>query len=106
MLEPLGYTVVTASDGLDGIHTFESSPDDFDIIITDYAMPYLSGLDLCKRIREIRTDIPIILVSGYLDAIPKVDIAEPQNTEFLKKPFSQTLLSAQIQSALGGVEQV
>lgn len=65
MLRQLGYTVTSQSDPNQALELFRSTPDQFDLVITDQAMPQLSGLALAEQIANIRPRLPIILCTGY-----------------------------------------
>ena len=67
VLEELGYRITTASEGQEALERFMR--DSFDLVITDYKMPRMNGLELIERIRERAGDIPIILISGYVDGL-------------------------------------
>ncbi|MGC9194683.1 MAG: PAS domain-containing hybrid sensor histidine kinase/response regulator [Syntrophobacteraceae bacterium] len=67
MLEKMGYEVVTAQNGAEGLQTFKSNPHGFDAVITDMTMPKMTGADLAGEILAIRGDIPIILCTGFSD---------------------------------------
>ena len=57
------------TDSLRAIEVFSARPDKFDLIITDYTMPNLTGMDLLEEVRRIRPDIPIILCTGFSERI-------------------------------------
>lgn len=67
VLEELGYHITTATEGQEALELFQRGA--FDLVITDYKMPKLNGLELIKRIRAIAADVPIILISGYAEAL-------------------------------------
>ncbi len=67
VLEELGYRITTANEGQEAFERF--SREKFDLVITDYKMPRMNGIELIKRIRERAGAIPIILVSGYADGL-------------------------------------
>ena len=71
-LKKLNYLVTTAAGSLQAFELFQKTPQQFDILITAQAMPGLTGLELCHKIRAIRPDIPIIL---YSDPDETVDSA-------------------------------
>ncbi len=64
MLESLGYEVETAEGGKQAIELFSQTPDQFDVVIADLTMPKVTGTQLAIKIKEIRSDIPIILTTG------------------------------------------
>ncbi len=67
VLEEQGYRITTATEGQEGFERFNR--DKFDLIITDYKMPKMNGLQLIAKIRESAKELPIILISGYADAL-------------------------------------
>jgi CheY-like chemotaxis protein len=67
VLEQLGHKVSTASSGQDGIDQFHSQP--FDLVVTDYRMPEVSGQQVIRKLRQHSPKIPIILLSGYVEAL-------------------------------------
>ncbi len=67
VLEELGYAIATAADGEDALTQF--SRGSFDLVITDFKMPKLNGIDLIRNIRQRAAGTPIILISGYTDAL-------------------------------------
>ena len=64
-LERLGYSVVTRMDSKEALESIRLDPGKFDLVITDQAMPHMTGSDLAAEILKIRPDIPIILSTGY-----------------------------------------
>jgi len=71
MLTRLGYNVTTRISSVEALKLFESDPDRFDLVITDMDMPNMSGDSLAQTLIKIRSDIPIILCTGYSDRIDK-----------------------------------
>jgi CheY-like chemotaxis protein len=67
VLEDLGYRVATALEGQEALERF--TREKFDLLVTDYKMPRLNGLELIRKIRERDGDVPIIMLSGYADAL-------------------------------------
>jgi CheY-like chemotaxis protein len=64
VLEREGYVVHTAADGPTGIHIFRQHP--IDAVVLDFAMPGMNGGAVASALREIRPNIPILLLSAYL----------------------------------------
>ena len=62
----LGYKMTGQTDPLAAIALFRSDPSAFDVVVTDLAMPQLSGFDLSSQMLAIRQDIPIVMTSGYV----------------------------------------
>src|SRR5579862_5342787 len=67
VLEELGHKIMTASSGVDALEQFGSSK--FDLVVTDYKMPKMDGLELIKNLRKDFPYLPIVLISGYVDAL-------------------------------------
>lgn len=65
-LERLGYKVSSYTEPQEALAAFEASPMAFDVVVTDLTMPGLSGLQLAARITERRSDLPVVVISGYV----------------------------------------
>ena len=68
MLCDMGHQVEAAADGPTMLRALEAAPSAYDLIITDYAMPQMSGGDMLKQARKLRPNIPGIIISGYADS--------------------------------------
>lgn len=97
MVEDLGHTVVEAYSGSAALEIIKRDAD-IDLMITDFAMPKMSGADLIVAARSIRPDLPVILASGYAELPGDVDL----NVARLGKPYDQLQLAEQINLALAG----
>ncbi|MGZ3606669.1 MAG: response regulator, partial [Syntrophales bacterium] len=69
------------------LETFRAQPDAFDLIITDVTMPGMTGIELAKELMAIRSDIPIILCTGFSELIDEKHAKEMGIREFVMKPF-------------------
>ena len=96
LLEDLGHTVVTASSGPEALEVLRAGAP-IDMMITDYAMPGMTGLQLAEQARALRPGLPILLATGYADLPTKSGLELPR----LNKPYQQTQLAEQIQGLLG-----
>jgi CheY-like chemotaxis protein len=67
LLEEVGYRVQIATNGEEGLKVFESCA--FDVVVTDYRMPRMDGGEFIKRIRQLKPDARIILLSGFVDPL-------------------------------------
>jgi CheY-like chemotaxis protein len=67
VLEELGHRVATATSGGDALDQFAAHK--FDLVVTDYKMPKMDGLELIGRLRKQSPDLPIVLISGYVDSL-------------------------------------
>ena len=98
MLERRGYSVTIFNDPLQALAAFRESPASFDGMITDLSMPHLTGLALARSILELRPDLPIILVSGFINA---EDVSAAQKlgiVHMLQKPYTVADMGAALES--------
>jgi CheY-like chemotaxis protein len=86
-LAPLGYKVVTGTSSLEALELFRAHPGYFDLVITDYTMPHLNGLDLARQMLRIRADIPIILCTGRRETKNDEKVKEAGIGTILMKPL-------------------
>jgi PAS domain S-box-containing protein len=100
MLESLGYTVTTKTNSLEALEVFRTQPDAYDLVITDMTMPGMTGIDLAKALMAIRTNIPIILCTGYSDLINAEQAKEAGIRDFIMKPFMIARLAKGIRQVL------
>lgn len=77
--------VITATDGQIALDLFEKN--DIDIIFSDYVMPNIDGYELCKRIRSINKDIPIVLLSSYSDSEKLLKLIDLKLSGYIIKPY-------------------
>lgn len=99
-LTRLGYEVTVRTSSLEALDIFQDQPDQFDLIITDQTMPGITGLELARRIRLIRPDIPIILCTGYSTVIDK-DLARTCGiTRFAMKPLAKKDIAVLVRKVL------
>ncbi|WP_144394334.1 hybrid sensor histidine kinase/response regulator [Pleionea sediminis] len=96
VLSQLGYTVTSFLDSHKALKAFKSAPDKFDLIITDYSMPKLMGPELMKEIKSIRPDIPILLVTGYLNLRTSENLRSWGCDGIIDKPYNINKLSQTI----------
>jgi two-component system response regulator FixJ len=69
-------------------------------VITDVRMPDITGIDLLRRVKELKLDIPVIVITGHGDITLAVDAMKIGAVDFLEKPFDDDLLIAAVRSAL------
>ena len=81
-----GYKVTTAIHGVQALEEFQEHPDQYDLIITDMTMPYMSGAELAQKLLGIRPDLPIILCSGQSELINREKALAMGVFEYLSKP--------------------
>ncbi len=100
LLVSLGYQVTTKNSSSDALELFRKAPDDYDLVITDQIMPVLTGSNLSKKILQIRTDIPIILCSGFSGIIDEAGAKKLGIKAFVEKPYHRKFLAELIRKVL------
>jgi CheY-like chemotaxis protein len=70
LLERAGYRVLTAPDGATGLEVFAAEP--VEVVVLDYSMPGMHGGEVATRMRQIKPDVPILLLSAYIGLPPEV----------------------------------
>ena len=100
MLELMGYQVTSRSSSVEALEAFHRNPDNFDIIITDMAMPNMSGDVLAAELIKIRPDIPILLCSGFSEIMSEEKAVSLGIKGFLVKPIVMKDLSQKIREVL------
>ena len=88
MLEHLGYRVETRTSPLEAIEAFRANPGKYHGVITDMTMPQMNGLNLSKKLLEIRADLPILLCTGFSDAANEQKARAVGIREFAFKPLA------------------
>ncbi|MGC4003888.1 MAG: response regulator [Pirellulales bacterium] len=98
MLEPLGYRLCTAGDGEEALDIVTRQ--EIHLLLCDYQMPRLSGLETIQRVRSLNTLLPCILMSGGLDEMVIAEAERLKAFSILAKPVPRQLLRSTVQSAL------
>jgi CheY-like chemotaxis protein len=99
ILERQGYKVTCETDSSFAIEKFKANPNGFDLVITDYTMPHLTGVDLAREARRLRPDIPILLCTGLGERITPEKVKE-FGMELLMKPYGLRQLSEKVRKIL------
>jgi CheY-like chemotaxis protein len=99
-----GYQVVTAQSGFEALDLFRRQPHGFQLVLLDLTMPFMDGEETFQRLREIRTDIPVVLCTGFiqrhrLDRLMSAGIAG-----FLRKPLAPDEIVDHVRGILAGLK--
>jgi two-component system response regulator FixJ len=108
--QSLAFLLATA--GID-VQTYDSATGFLDVaaelnagcIITDVRMPELSGIDLLRRLRELKVAVPVIVITGHGDVPLAVEAMKIGAIDFLEKPFDDEVLLASVRSALNALDR-
>jgi CheY-like chemotaxis protein len=101
MLERLGYEVTARTSSMEALELFKAKPDQFDLVITDMTMPHMTGEKLAEQLINIRSDIPVIICTGYSERISKEKAGERGIKAFVMKPLLMRDLAKTVREVLG-----
>jgi CheY-like chemotaxis protein len=100
VLTQLGYDVTTCTSSVEALAAFQADPHHFDLVITDYTMPQMTGDALTRALRRLRPDIPIILETGFSHTIDARQATALGINAFLLKPWTVRELARTIAQVL------
>ena len=89
-----GHRVITCGDAVAAL----AVTDPIDLLIVDYVLPNMNGRDLTAELRRQRSELPVILMSGYL---PSPDLAPPPPSTFMQKPMRTDVIVEMVDKMLG-----
>ena len=98
-LEDAGFEVTTVLGGRAGTEAVRRTPERFDGVVLDLVMPDFSGARVFEEIRQIRPDLPVILVSGYAEEAARSLLGDGSSASFLHKPFEPEELVKRLRAA-------
>lgn len=101
LLEYLNCSVVAVSDGNDALSRLINEGNSFDLVMTDYSMPDMNGIELAANLKRIMPHMPVILCTGADGSDNDSILSESGITEVLTKPYSRNDLSFAINRATG-----
>ena len=100
ILERLGYKVTSKIDSLEALEEFSARPDGFDLVITDMTMPKINGDRLARKLMDINPQIPVILCTGFNEAITEEKALSMGIGKFVMKPIVKDELAYTVRSVL------
>jgi PAS domain S-box-containing protein len=103
-LTQLGYQVDGTTNPLTALEMVRADPTRFDLVITDMAMPNLTGTELAEALLAIRPDLPIILCTGYSETVSEETAPDHGIRAFAMKPLSKTDLAGTVRRVLDGLK--
>ncbi|MBN1827286.1 MAG: PAS domain S-box protein [Candidatus Eisenbacteria bacterium] len=106
MIEGLGYRIEAFTSGKGALERFRVEPGAFDLMITDWVMPEMSGLDLAREVTRIRPDLPVLLCTGKTVDLREGEGAAAGIRRLIKKPVEKKELAGAIREALDSNEKV
>lgn len=100
ILETLGYRVTSRTSSFEALELFKEKPEAFDLVVTDMTMPIMTGDQLAIEIRRIRNDIPIIICTGYSNALNEEGAKRIGVNAFAYKPLTKATLAKTLREVL------
>ncbi len=101
MIERFGYSVSKANSGMEGLEMIRNNPTGYDIIITDYNMPKMTGLEMVHQVSLDLPDLRFILLSGYsMEKMQELIDGIPSFKAVLRKPVSRNILDDVIKEVM------
>ena len=104
LLQELGHTVVEASNGGEALTALNDGARECDLVISDYAMPHLSGTEFVRRARRICPEMPALIITGYAESDAVRD--RPEDVDILLKPFTPRALENAIARICGSGQPI
>ncbi len=101
-LAELGYRVTVQRDAVAALGTFRRRPAEFDLLVSDHLMPRLLGLDLAREVHAVRPDLPIVLLTGYVEHLPEEAVRAAGVRRVVRKPVTLRELGAVLRGVLDG----
>lgn len=102
VLSQLGYNVITKMDSTEALALVQEQPDDINLLITDFTMPKMTGLELTSEVRKIIPNLPIILCTGFNANLSEDKIKAAGINEFVLKPVTRNDLAMVVRKVLDG----
>ena len=87
LLGQLGMRTKIANDGRSAVRALEAAPEAFSLVLSDLAMPGMTGVELAHRVRELRPGLPFVLMTGNATALEEQDVAAAGIRRIVNKPF-------------------
>ena len=103
LLRDEGYEVFTAENGAKGVEAIQNT--DLDLVITDMAMPHMSGAVLANKIRLIRPDIPVVICTGFSAMIDAEQARDLGIAALIMKPFDKRTVARNIRKIFDGDQE-
>jgi two-component system cell cycle sensor histidine kinase/response regulator CckA len=101
-LKSRGYTVIEAGNGVEALEELGKQGGEVDLVVSDVVMPEMDGPTLLIELRKRKPDIKIIFVSGYAEEAFEKSLPDPNQFEFLPKPFTLKQLVAKVKDTMAG----
>jgi CheY-like chemotaxis protein len=99
-----GFHVITAQSGFECLDIFRRKPHSFDAVLLDLTMPFMDGEETFGRLREIRSDVPVVLFTGFIEQDRLDDMLRAGLSGFIRKPFAPNEIVNHVRTILEGIK--
>jgi len=100
ILRKLGYRVTTYNNSLEALSEFRKNLDRYDLLVMDMTMPHMTGMQLAQECKKIRTDIPVVLCTGFSELINEKNFEALGIDAYVQKPLNMTELAKAVRETL------
>ncbi|MFH1983524.1 MAG: ATP-binding protein [Pseudomonadota bacterium] len=100
VLAKLGYRVETRASASDALAAIQTNPNRWDVVVTDFTMPQMTGLELARQVETIRPDLPVIICTGFSEHLENKKSLRGNIADILFKPVSREDLAKSLRRAL------
>jgi two-component system cell cycle sensor histidine kinase/response regulator CckA len=100
ILTGLGYDVVGRTSSVEALELFRTCPERFDLIVTDMTMPNMTGIELAKKLLQLKPDIPIIICTGFSETSTAENVKSIGVKDLIMKPFVRRQIAESIRRTL------
>ena len=100
VLDNAGYSVLLAKNGREAVEIFQHHSSEIMTVLLDVTMPVMGGIEALRLIREIRPEVPVILMTGFNEDSAREDLDAGIRAEFIQKPYSLGSLVATIKAGI------
>ncbi len=100
-LRRAGYRAQGAAGGVEAVDLFRSQSDDVDVVVLDLTMPDMDGREVFRALRRLRSDLPVVLTTGYSESVLQEGFANEPHLHFLRKPYEPEQLIDAVREAIG-----
>jgi two-component system cell cycle sensor histidine kinase/response regulator CckA len=100
VLRGQGFAVTALTSPSEALRIFLADPHQFDVVVLDHTMPEISGLELAQRISGLRSELPIVLLSGFAESISRAALRSAGIVQCLPKPMPLSRLAELVHALL------
>ena len=101
MLKELGFTVLTAANGAEGVDLYRKQPDEISCVLLDLSMPVMGGGKALSELQKINREVEVIISSGYSEQDARNQLSGQRVAGFIHKPYTLAQLREILRGVLG-----